>query len=84
MLIAGDSNLPNGSLVLRRHLGGFSDAFVQSGWGFGYTYPARLPWMRLDRVLLGSGLRAVSFDVLPRRTSAHRPVVAEVVRIPPG
>jgi len=84
VLIAGDSNLPDGSLVLHRYLGGFSDAFVQSGWGFGYTYPARLPWMRLDRVLLGSGLSAVSFDVLPRRTSAHRPVVAEVVRIPSG
>ena len=84
VLIAGDSNLPGGSRVLHRHLGGTSDAFVQSGWGLGYTYPARLPWMRLDRVLLGPGLRAVSFEVLPRRASAHLPVVAEVVRIPPG
>jgi vancomycin resistance protein VanJ len=84
VLIAGDSNLPDGSLFLRRYLGGFSDAFVESGWGFGYTHPARLPWMRLDRVLLGSGLRSVSFEVLSRRASAHRPIVADIVRVPPG
>jgi endonuclease/exonuclease/phosphatase (EEP) superfamily protein YafD len=84
VLIAGDSNLPDGSLLLRRHLGGFSDAFVESGWGFGYTHPARLPWMRLDRVLLGAGLRAVSFEILSRRASAHRPIVADIVRVPSG
>jgi endonuclease/exonuclease/phosphatase (EEP) superfamily protein YafD len=82
VLVAGDSNLPDGSLFLRRYLGGLGDAFRQAGWGFGDTHPARLPWMRLDRVLLGPGLRAVSFEVLSRRISAHRPVVAEVVRAP--
>jgi endonuclease/exonuclease/phosphatase (EEP) superfamily protein YafD len=80
VLVAGDTNLPGGSLYLRQFLGTMSDAFVEAGWGFGYTHPARLPWMRLDRVLLGPGLHAVSFQVLGRRVSAHRPVVADIVR----
>lgn len=80
VLVAGDTNLPGGSLYLRRYFGGMGDAFVEAGWGFGYTHPARLPWMRLDRVLLGPGLHAVSFEVLGRRVSGHRPVLADIVR----
>ena len=80
VLVVGDTNLPGGSLYLRRYLGHLGDAFVEAGWGFGYTFPAKLPWMRLDRVLLGPGLHAVSFQVLGRRVSAHRPVVADIVR----
>lgn len=82
VIVAGDTNLPDGSLLLRRHLGAFKDAFAESGWGFGYTYPAKLPWLRLDRILLGNGLAALSFRVLPRHLAAHRPVLAEIAREP--
>ncbi len=82
VLIAGDSNLPDGSRLLRSALGGYRDAFADAGWGFGYSYPARLPWMRLDRVLLGPGLRALSFEVQGRRVSGHRAVLAEIARAP--
>lgn len=80
VLIAGDTNLPSGSLFLREYFGGFGDAFAQAGWGFGFTHPAKLPWMRLDRVLLGRELAASSFQVLSRRTSAHRPILVEIGR----
>jgi endonuclease/exonuclease/phosphatase (EEP) superfamily protein YafD len=83
VLIAGDSNLPEGSPLLRHYFGGFKDAFFESSWGFGFTYPAKVPWLRLDRVLLGSGLDARSFEVLSRRASAHRPVLAEITRSSP-
>lgn len=76
VVVAGDTNLPGGSQFLVRYFGGLRDAFAEAGWGFGFTHPARLPWMRLDRVLLGDGLQAVSFEVLPRGASAHRPVLA--------
>jgi endonuclease/exonuclease/phosphatase (EEP) superfamily protein YafD len=83
VLIAGDTNLPEGSLLLRRYFGAFGDAFVESGWGFGFTHPAKLPWLRLDRILLGKGLSARSFEILSRRASAHRAILAEVVRSAP-
>jgi endonuclease/exonuclease/phosphatase (EEP) superfamily protein YafD len=80
LLIAGDSNLPDGSLLLRRYFGRYRDAFAEASWGFGWTHPAKLPWMRLDRGLLGPGLRAVRFEVLGRRNSGHRAVLFEVGR----
>ncbi len=82
VLIAGDTNLPGGSLFSRRYFGAFQDAFAEAGLGFGFTHPARLPWMRLDRVMLGPGLEAISFQVLPRCASSHRAVLAEIVRSP--
>ncbi|HZX95954.1 MAG TPA: endonuclease/exonuclease/phosphatase family protein [Myxococcales bacterium] len=78
VVIAGDTNLPDGSLFLERYFGKFGDAFEQAGWAFGYTHPAKLPWLRLDRVLLGPELEAVSFDVLGHHASAHRAIVAEI------
>ena len=80
VLVAGDTNLPTGSILLQRYFGGLGDAFADAGWGLGYTHPAKLPWMRLDRVLLGPELRALSFEVLPRHVAGHRPVLAEIAR----
>lgn len=82
VLIAGDTNLPGGSLFSDRYFGAFQDAFGEAGLGFGFTHPARFPWMRLDRILLGSGLEAISCRVLPQGASSHRAVLAEIVRSP--
>lgn len=82
VLIAGDTNLPGGSLFAHRYFGGFQDAFEEAGLGFGFTHPARIPWLRLDRILLGRGLEAVSFRVLPQGASSHRAVLAEIARSP--
>jgi vancomycin resistance protein VanJ len=84
VLLAGDSNLPGNSLWLRRYFGGLRDVFAEAGWGFGYTHPAKIPWMRLDRVMVGPGLRGISFEVLPRHVSGHRAIVAVVAREGPG
>ena len=80
LLVGGDSNVPDGSRWLDRYFGDLQDAFAETGWGFGYTHPALLPWMRLDRIFLGKELAPVSVEVLGRRPSAHRPVVAVVAR----
>jgi vancomycin resistance protein VanJ len=78
VVIAGDTNLPDGSFILRRALGGFSDGFARAGRGFGYTYPADRPWMRIDRILTDGRLAIDRFRVLPRQGSDHRAVVAEL------
>jgi len=44
-----------------------------SGWGFGFTWPARFPVARVDHVL-DRGLNVVSNRVLPANGSDHRPV----------
>jgi vancomycin resistance protein VanJ len=77
-VIAGDTNLPEGSWILRRCLSGFSDGFKEAGRGFGYTYPANRPWMRIDRILVDRQLTVRRFNVLSERASDHLAVLADI------
>jgi len=78
VILAGDFNLPYSSQVFHANLDSFQDGFAVAGAGFGYTFPARFPWMRLDRVLASYPLRIVGFDVDCAGLSDHRCVFAEV------
>jgi vancomycin resistance protein VanJ len=77
-IIAGDSNLPDGSWIYRRWLAHFTDGFSAVGLGFGYTYPAGRPWMRIDRILADEQLSFRRFWVLPQVASDHLAVLAEL------
>jgi endonuclease/exonuclease/phosphatase (EEP) superfamily protein YafD len=83
VLLAGDTNLPEGSLIARSYFAPFHDAFVDVGFGFGHTFPAKLPWMRIDRVLGGPRVRFLDVRVLPRGASDHRAVVVDFEIVPP-
>jgi vancomycin resistance protein VanJ len=81
VIIAGDTNLPVGSWILRRTLGRYLDGFEAAGRGFGFTFPARRPWMRIDRILTDDRLQVVRFQVLGNaQASDHLAVFAEVTR----
>jgi vancomycin resistance protein VanJ len=73
-LIAGDTNLPMLSALGRRHFAGLTDAFADVGFGFGYTFPTKKPWMRIDRVLASDGIRFDDMIVGPHGASDHRPI----------
>jgi endonuclease/exonuclease/phosphatase (EEP) superfamily protein YafD len=76
-VISGDTNLPVLSSIARRNLGRFKDAFEEVGFGFGYTFPAKRPWMRIDRVFADDGIRFLDFRVGPRGGSDHRPIFVD-------
>jgi vancomycin resistance protein VanJ len=80
VIVAGDTNLPGLSRVLGEHLGRFHDAFEEVGVGFGYTYPATLPWMRIDRILTNDQLKATSFRAGLAARSDHLGVFAVLAR----
>lgn len=82
VLIAGDTNVPDHSRLLRRHLARFQDGFAAVGTGFGYTFPSNKlrPWMRIDRILSGPELRFTSFAVGDRAGSDHCPIWADLTR----
>jgi len=80
IILAGDTNLPNLSPLLPRYLADYRDGFERAGWGFGYTYPARLPWMRIDRIFASKELRFVSFKTGCDGDSDHRCVFASIER----
>jgi endonuclease/exonuclease/phosphatase (EEP) superfamily protein YafD len=84
LVVAGDFNVPDGGSLLPRFFGGLGDAFAEGGLGYGYTFPmvGRLPvpWMRLDRVLLGAGLRSVRAELAGTRGSDHAALLVEIAR----
>ncbi|WP_261664824.1 endonuclease/exonuclease/phosphatase family protein [Deinococcus sp. Marseille-Q6407] len=70
-VVAGDFNTPARGQVYRALTGQFTDAWEAAGQGFGYSFPARTPLLRIDHVL-ARGLQPVAAEVLPRGGSDHR------------
>jgi len=80
VIVAGDTNLPGLSPALRRAFAGFQDGFAAASYGFGYTFPAKRPFLRLDRIFAGPELRFESFQVGCSGASDHLCVWADVSR----
>lgn len=80
VLFAGDTNLPGLSATLRRQLGEYSDAFRQTSWGFGYSYPQKYPFLRLDRIMASQELTFRDFERGCVGVSDHFCVMADVVK----
>jgi len=83
VLVAGDFNVAGRSQLLASLFGDFQDSFAERGTGFGYTFPVRYPFLRLDRIL-GKGFQFVRTGVGGKQASDHRPVYADVALAPPG
>jgi vancomycin resistance protein VanJ len=79
-VIAGDSNLPYLSPTRARYLGRFRDGFGSTRVGFGYTYPTKLPWMRIDLISSNDQLDFSGFQVGESRDSDHLCVVADLFK----
>jgi len=78
VIVAGDFNLPGLSSIVHDNLGDLDDAFARAGRGFGYTYPTKLPFLRIDRIFTGHGLHAVDFRVGDTLASDHLCVSAVI------
>lgn len=90
-ILAGDLNSPEESLACKAlKAAGLHDAFAEGGRGYGYTYGhfllrGRIPWlpkvswMRIDHILLSSGLRSKACWTGTGEASDHRPVVADLL-----
>jgi vancomycin resistance protein VanJ len=81
VLVAGDFNVAGRSRLLASLFADFEDSFAERGTGFGYTFPVRHPFLRLDRIL-GKGFRFVRTGVGGKQASDHRPVYADVALAP--
>lgn len=83
MVVAGDFNMPDDDSTLAALRANFRFAFREAGWGYGYTRPSRIPWVRIDHILSGPNWEVESCHVGPNLGSDHLPVVAELSLIPP-
>lgn len=83
VIIAGDFNAPESSLVVRTLLGtGLRDAFSAAGRGYGYTWGHSLrsgfSFLRIDHILVGPTIAVADCFVGGDQASPHRPVIADL------
>lgn len=83
MVVGGDFNMPSDDSTMAALRAHFRFAYEDSAWGYGYTKPTRLPWIRIDHVLAGPEWYAASARVGPDFGSDHLPLLAELVLVRP-
>ena len=78
MLLAGDFNTPADSSLLDTLRDHFEVGVERAGCGYGYTWPAVLPSLRIDHILANRYGTFTFCRVGPEVGSDHLPVIAEV------
>lgn len=78
LVVGGDFNIPPGSIYAMPLEKRFKDAFAEAGSGYGFTFPTKFPWLRLDRFYFSRGVRPLRCSVGPNFGSDHLPVFAEI------
>lgn len=81
-LVCGDLNSTPANWVYGHIAQGLQDSFKVKGEGWGMTYPARLPLVRIDYVLASPHWRVHRAFVYDGLSSDHRPVIAELSLVP--
>lgn len=78
-VIVGDFNIPGGSASMTRFGADLRDAYREAGSGYAATFPRGMPLWRLDQVLVGDDLRAVSYQTRDMATGTHLLQMADLV-----
>jgi endonuclease/exonuclease/phosphatase family metal-dependent hydrolase len=76
VIVAGDFNDTPVSYTYRVMRRGLKDAFVEAGYGAGFTYRGKYPPNRIDYVLYSEEIECTDFDIVKVRYSDHYPVIA--------
>ena len=76
VIVAGDFNDTPVSYTYRVMRRGLNDAFVEAGYGAGFTYSGKYPPNRIDYILYSDGIDCIDFDIVKVRYSDHYPVIA--------
>jgi endonuclease/exonuclease/phosphatase (EEP) superfamily protein YafD len=77
-IVCGDFNTPPRGAEYARLTETLDDTFARTGTGFGWSYPATRPLLRIDYVFTGGGARPLSARVLSWPHSDHLPLLAEL------
>lgn len=75
VIIVGDFNDTPVSYTYRKMRKGFHDAFVEAGYGAGFTYRGKYPANRIDYVLYTDELKCTDFDIVKVKYSDHYPII---------
>jgi vancomycin resistance protein VanJ len=79
VIVVGDFNSTQHHWVYRHISRSLTDAHRAAGSGFGWTFPAHRPLVRIDHVLVSGAWAVVRTHVSSHHaTSDHRPVVTRL------
>lgn len=81
VIVAGDFNDTPVSYTYRTMRRGLKDAFVEAGYGAGFTYRGKYPPNRIDYILYNEEFHCNDFDIVKVRYSDHYPIIAYLRRI---
>jgi endonuclease/exonuclease/phosphatase family metal-dependent hydrolase len=81
VIVAGDFNDTPISYTYHRMRRGLRDAFVEAGYGAGFTYRGKYPPNRIDYVLYSEDIDCTDFDIVKVRYSDHYPIIAYFRRV---
>ncbi len=83
-IVCGDFNIPTHGKIYHFYKANWTEAFAEAGRGYGCTFPgdAKItkiagPWMRLDNIYSGGGLKAVHAVAETGRNSQHLGMAAK-------
>ncbi|MCF6172102.1 MAG: endonuclease/exonuclease/phosphatase family protein [Bacteroidales bacterium] len=78
VILCGDFNDPPSSFTYREISKLLQDAFVEKGKGLGSTYAGELPFLRIDYVMLGKGIKTSGFTKIGYTHSDHYPLFVSI------
>lgn len=81
VIVAGDFNDTPISYTYRKMRRGLKDAFVEAGYGAGFTYKGKYPPNRIDYILYNEDIECKDFDIVKVRYSDHYPIIAYFRRV---
>jgi len=81
VIVTGDFNDTPTSYTYRIMRRGLKDAFVEAGYGAGFTYRGKYPPNRIDYILYNEEMSCNDFDIVKVRYSDHYPIIAYFRRI---
>jgi endonuclease/exonuclease/phosphatase family metal-dependent hydrolase len=81
VIVTGDFNDTPVSYTYRKMRRGLKDAFVEAGYGAGFTYRGKYPPNRIDYILYNEEFHCNDFDIVKARYSDHYPIIAYFRRI---
>ena len=76
VIVVGDFNDTPVSYSYRKIRKGLNDAFVNSGYGAGFTYKGNYPANRIDYILYDNTFESAWFSIIKVKYSDHYPVMA--------
>lgn len=75
VIVVGDFNDTPVSYTYHVMRRGMNDAFVEAGYGAGFTYSGKYPPNRIDYILYSDGIDCTDFDIVKVRYSDHYPII---------